>query len=146
MNKGDVNPNFDFGSSIFVFGSNLSGIHGAGAAAYAVNYKGAIWGKGEGHWGQSYALPTKGYNITDMDLKTVAHHVEKFLIYAEERPSLLFQVTAVGCGLAGFRHVQVAPMFRDAPSNCFFDDAWRPILETGKRNDGVFDYQYWGTY
>lgn len=123
---------------IFVFGSNLSGIHGAGAAAYAANYRGALWGVGEGLQGRSYALPTKGLNISFMPLQTVRHHVLRFIEFAESHPELSFQVTCVGCGLAGFKNEAIAPMFKRAPMNCRFDTQWRVWLPS--------HFTYWGTY
>lgn len=123
---------------IFVFGSNLSGYHGAGAARYARLHKGAVMGVGEGMTGHSYALPTKGLNISYMPLDEVAIHVSKFLEYAAKHPGDQFQVTCVGCGLAGFTHGQIAPMFVPASQNCQFDTNWRPILSDKKI--------YWGTF
>lgn len=123
---------------IFVFGSNLSGYHGAGSARAAVKDHGAIYGQGEGLQGNSYALPTKGKNITHMSLERIAGYVKKFLQFASENPQLDFQVTCVGCLRAGYSHSEIAPLFKDAPSNCYFDMKWRPWLpETAK---------YWGTY
>lgn len=123
---------------IFVFGSNLSGIHGAGAAAFAANYRGAIWGKGEGLMGRSYALPTKGLNISHMGMREIKEHVNEFIHFASGRSDLSFQVTQVGCGLAGGLPEQIAPMFRHAPSNCRFDLAWKLWLPK--------DFKFWGTF
>lgn len=116
------------GNMIFVFGSNLSGIHGAGAARFALNKMGAKYGQGIGLQGQSYALPTKGINICFMSLDEVAQHVETFKEFALKHPDLDFQVTQVACGLAGFTKEQIAPLFKDSPSNCYFDLEWQPLL------------------
>lgn len=116
---------------VFVFGSNLSGIHGAGAARFAHKHMGAEMGKGEGLHGQSYALPTKGVNITFMPLSRVEYYVNRFKEYALRNPDLDFQVTQVACGLAGFKKEQIAPLFKGSPSNCYFDMAWHPILGDG---------------
>lgn len=113
---------------IFVFGSNLSGIHGAGAAHFAMQKMGAIYGQGRGLQGQSYALPTKGKKIEFMPLHQVAGYVDDFLDFARSRPDLEFQVTQIGCGLAGFKPEQIAPLFKAAPDNCYFDIAWLPFL------------------
>lgn len=113
---------------IFVFGSNLSGIHGGGAAHYAFKKKGAQMGNGIGLQGQSYALPTKGLKISFMPLTKVAEYVELFKQYALRHPELDFQVTQVGCGLAGFTKEQIAPLFKGSPSNCYFDMEWQPLL------------------
>jgi hypothetical protein len=123
---------------IFCFGSNLSGIHGAGAARYALDNHGAIWGQGEGLQGDSYALPTKGFNITFISLKDVKYYVDQFIRCAEMHPELKFKVTRVGCFLAGFTDVDIAPLFENAPRNCFFDTKWEPYL--GDR------FYYWGTF
>ena len=113
---------------IFVFGSNLSGIHGAGAARYALDKKGAVMGKGKGLQGQSYALPTKGMKISFMPLNVIMCHIANFKEYALRNPDLDFQVTQVACGLAGFTKEQIAPLFKGSPSNCYFDMEWQPIL------------------
>lgn len=125
---------------IFVFGSNLSGIHGAGAARYAAVHKGANYGQGEGLQGQSYGLPTKGLHISYMPLEEIHKHVNKFIAFAASHDALSFQVTQVGCGLSGFQPSEIAPMFEQAAyygSNCYFDKVWLPWLP---RNA-----QYWGT-
>ena len=114
--------------NIFVFGSNLAGRHGAGAARYALDNYGAVYGRGVGHVGNSYALPTKDKCIRTLPIGEVARYVERFCRYAETRPDLTFKVTQIGCGLAGFEPEQIAPLFADAPSNCEFDSAWEPWL------------------
>ena len=113
---------------IFVFGSNLSGIHGAGAARFAHRNKGAVMGKGIGLQGQSYALPTKGLKISFMSLNEVEVHIDAFKDFAMDHPDLDFQVTQVACGLAGFTKEQIAPLFKSSPSNCYFDMEWQPLL------------------
>jgi hypothetical protein len=123
---------------IFVFGSNLSGIHAGGAARAAHQKYGAAWGVGEGITGLAYALPTKGHNMAPMSIAQVERHVVKFLAYAQEHPKLRFQVTRVGCGLAGFKDEDIAPLFKDAPSNCEFDEFWLPYLPVGTLFWGKF--------
>lgn len=123
---------------IFVFGSNLSGIHGAGAARVAYDQHGARWGLGEGPAGNSYALPTKGINISYMPLDQVHIHVQKFIDYASVNLDVDFQVTCVGCGLAGFKNKEIAPLFSLAPGNCHFDRKWMPWLGKSRK--------YWGTF
>ena len=113
---------------IFVFGSNLSGIHGAGAAHYARHHHGAVLGVGKGPQGTSYALPTKGINISFMPLAEVEVHIDAFKDFAMDHPNVEFQVTQVGCGLAGFTKEQIAPLFKSSPSNCYFDLEWQPLL------------------
>lgn len=134
---------------IFVFGSNEAGMHGAGAALEAYKKHGARYGKSYGHYGDSFAIPTKDENIVSLPLDRIDSYVEGFLAYARGHRKLLFQVTCIGCGLAGFKHEQIAPMFITAPANCLFDDAWRPWL-----GDYIPQAQtkpkaprgYWGTF
>lgn len=123
---------------IFVFGSNEAGIHGAGAALYARRHCGAAPGVGFGPSGNSFALPTKDHNIKTLPLVKVSAYVQAFIEYAKSHPDLQFKVTAIGCGLAGFREDEIAPLFITAPDNCSFDEAWRPYLGEQKR--------YWGTF
>lgn len=109
---------------IFVFGSNLAGRHGAGAAKFAVDYRGAIYGRGVGPQGQSFALPTLDADLKKLSLDEVAAFGVYFLIYAKLHPELKFQLTAVGCGLAGFTSAEIAPIFFDAPRNVDWPPEW----------------------
>lgn len=86
---------------VFVFGSNLSGIHGAGAARHAFEEWGAELGVGHGRTGQSYALPTKDYEIKTLSYNEVSEYVALFFDYADDNPDTLFLLTPVGTGLAG---------------------------------------------
>lgn len=123
---------------IFVFGSNLSGHHGAGAALAAVNHYGAVHGIGQGLQGSSYALPTKDYDWSkSLSLEEVNWHVRQFLDFARSNPLLIFHVTRIGCGYAGFRDAQIAPLFKDAPTNCLFDSKWAKLLP---------EKAFWGTF
>ncbi len=97
-------------NEIFVFGSNIQGMHGGGAAWYAHKNFGAEWGIGEGLTGRTYALPTM--EGTASMKKAIAH----FIDCAKQHPELTFLVTAVGCGIAGYTPKEVAPMFREALS------------------------------
>lgn len=99
-------------NSIFVFGSNTSGIHGAGAAKTAYKKYGAMYGKGHGLSGQSYAIPTKDFKIQTLPLESISIYVELFIRYAKEHPELNFYVTDIGCGLAGYTPEEIAPMFK----------------------------------
>ena len=111
--------------SIFVFGSNLAGIHGAGAARFAVINHGARYRQGIGLQGNSYAIPTKDHHIKTLPLDEIQKHVDVFIQFAKEHSLLEFQVTRIGCGLAGYTDSDIAPMFKDAPSNCQLPDGWR---------------------
>lgn len=101
---------------IFVFGSNLAGRHGKGAALYARQHRGAIYGQAEGLQGRSYAIPTKDGSLRTLPLDVIRGHVERFVAFARLRPELTFQLTAIGCGLAGYRPWDIAPMFENAPA------------------------------
>jgi hypothetical protein len=99
---------------IFVFGSNQSGRHGKGAAKTALTW-GAIWGQAEGLQGRTYGIPTKNSSITKtLALDEIKPYVDRFITFAKENPTLIFLVTEVGCGLAGLRPKDVAPLFKDA--------------------------------
>lgn len=113
---------------IFVFGSNLAGRHGKGAALHARRYHGAVYGVGVGRTGNAYTIPTKDGRLNVLPLHVIDMHVVAFLVYAGEHPDLTFQVTRIGCGLAGYRDDQIAPMFKGAPNNCILPDGWEKHL------------------
>lgn len=113
---------------IFVFGSNLSGIHGKGAAKMAYEHYGAIWKQGKGLQGSSYAIPTKNYILRSLPLDKIKEYVKEFIEFAKENPDLTFYVTRVGCGLAGFKDEQIAPLFKTAPKNCKFAYQWEGFV------------------
>ena len=113
---------------VFVFGSNLAGRHGKGAAKWALENRGAIYGQGEGLQGSSYAIPTKDGNLRTLYPEIVAIHVGNFLYFARAHPEMRFQLTPIGCGLAGYKPAQIAPMFRDAPSNVELPREFKEIL------------------
>lgn len=117
-------------TEIFVFGSNLAGRHGKGAALDAVRHYGAIYGQGVGLQGRSYAIPTKGRTLARLPLGAIRYYVTEFLIFAVEHPELEFHVTAVGCGLAGYKPEQIAPMFTPRPHNVLLPTAFLEALET----------------
>lgn len=94
---------------IFVFGSNLAGMHGAGAAYIAFQKFGAVMGCGVGLRGQSYAIPTMQGGV-----ETIKPYVDGFIAFAKSRPDLFFYVTRIGCGIAGFRDKEIAPLFTAA--------------------------------
>lgn len=112
---------------IFVFGSNLQGRHGKGAALFAVKNHGAIYGCGRGRQGNSYAIPTKSTPWQSLALTDIDKHVSEFLRYAAEHPELTFTVTAIGTGLAGFSHAQIAPLFRNRTPNCIMPREWEGL-------------------
>ena len=111
-------------NEIFVFGSNLAGAHGGGAARLAYNRFGAIWGQGVGLQGQSYAIPTMQGGV-----ETIRPYVDEFIEYAKQHPELLFRVTRIGCGIAGFTNEEIAPFFRAAfeMENVSLPNGWREM-------------------
>lgn len=96
-------------NEVFVFGSNLAGHHGGGAARAALNKFGAIMGQGVGLQGQSYAIPTMQGGV-----ETIKPYVDDFIAYAKAHPELKFYVTRIGCGIAGFTDEEIAPLFQEA--------------------------------
>ena len=105
-------------TDIFVFGSNLAGRHGKGAARFARNQHGAQYGIGVGRTGNAYAIPTKDGTLRTLPLVEIRKHVVAFVAYARANPTLRFDITAIGTGLAGYSHEEIAPMFKDVPANC----------------------------
>lgn len=105
--------------TIFVFGSNLLGIHGAGAARDAHANHGAILGEGIGRTGDSYAIPTKDEHIQTMPLWRIEKHIDVFIDYARNHPGLHFNLTHIGCGLAGYKWERdIRPLFSEVmPAN-----------------------------
>jgi hypothetical protein len=122
---------------IFVFGSNLAGLHNGGAARTAERHYGAVRFVGSGPSGNTYAIPTMNEHFETRPFADLAASVGAFKRYAEFQPNTVFQVTRIGCGIAGFTDAQVAPLFLDAPVNCEFDSAWEPWLPGRK---------FWGTF
>ena len=96
-------------NEIFVFGSNLSGFHGGGAARLAYERFGAVWGLGVGLQGRSYAIPTMQGGV-----ETIKPYVDQFRDFALVHPEYKFLVTRIGCGIAGFTPKQIAPLFATA--------------------------------
>ena len=98
-------------NEVFVFGSNLGGFHGGGAARAALEHFGAVWGQGVGLQGQSYAIPTMHGGVD-----AIKPYVDEFIRFARLHPNLYFYVTRIGCGIAGFRDEEIAPLFQEALS------------------------------
>ena len=111
---------------IFVFGSNASGHHGAGAAAQAQRDFGAVWGEGHGLHGESYAIDTMS------GLGVLEREIAAFVDFAETRPELTFLVTEIGCGIAGYTPADVAPLFTRVPSNVRLPESFIRELHTGR--------------
>ena len=106
---------------IFVFGSNLQGMHGGGAARVAYRNFGAVMGQGVGLQGQSYAIPTMQGGV-----ETIRPYVDEFIVFAKEHPELTFLVTRIGCGIAGFTDEEIAPLFAEAQGvdNIVLPEGW----------------------
>jgi hypothetical protein len=126
---------------VFVFGSNEGGIHGAGSALYALQHEGAVAGIGVGFQGNSYAIPSKavrphrgGWVVGQtLPLDKIKAYVDEFILFAKAHSELQFKVARIGCQHAGLKNEQVAPLFADAPDNCFFAEEWLPFLQ-GKQS------------
>lgn len=119
-------------SMVMVFGANEQGIHGAGAALYALKHRGAVLHQGFGPQGNSFGIPTcalpvgrPGWKIS---IEKIAYYDAAFILYAKMHPEKKFQVTQIGCGFVGFTPAQMAPLFAEAPANCLFDSEWSPYL------------------
>lgn len=115
-------------NEIFVFGSNLAGFHGGGAARLAYERFGAVWGKGVGLYGQTYAIPTMQGGV-----ETIKPYVDEFIGFAREHKELVFLVTRIGCGIAGFRDEEIAPLFREAidDENIILPETFMEVMSAG---------------
>lgn len=115
---------------IFVFGSNLQGMHGGGAARVALNKFGAVLGQGVGLQGQSYAIPTMQGGV-----ETIKPYVDQFIDFARECDQNTFYVTRIGCGIAGFTDEEIAPLFDEAYDlyNVRLPKSFVEIIERNRR-------------
>lgn len=126
---GPFTPDMNDGNHVFVFGSNLAARHGKGAALIAKQHWGASWRRNKGPFSHSYAIPTKDFKLNTLSMPTIQFHVKDFIEHAKEHTEITFLVTAIGTGLAGYNHKQIAPMFKDAPDNCVLPREWEQILQ-----------------
>jgi hypothetical protein len=108
-------------NEIFVFGSNLQGMHGGGAAHIAYRKFGAIMGQGVGLQGQSYGIPTMQGGV-----ETIRPYVDEFIEFAKAHQELTFLVTRIGCGIAGFTDEEISPLFKEARDveNIVLPEGW----------------------
>lgn len=113
-------------NEVFVFGSNLGGFHGGGAARVALESFGAVWGQGVGLQGQSYAIPTMHGGVD-----VIAPYVDEFVAFAREHRELKFLVTPIGCGIAGFKVEEMAPLFAAAidDENIILPESFVQVIE-----------------
>lgn len=134
---------------IFVFGSNVAGRHGAGAARVAAHNFGAEYGKGFGLYGQSFALPTKDENIETLPLTVIHAYIDGMLSVAEQHHEYMFVLTEVGCGLAGYTASDIAPLFakyieqsifNSHPNNIIFPKAFVDVLLEMYRVDNQYNF------
>ena len=113
---------------VFVFGSNLAGIHGAGAALEAKHSYGAQMFVGQGRTGHAYALPTKDKQLCPLTLPAIRKNIYMFKKYAAIHMTERFFLTRIACGYAGYQDVDIAPLFGTAMHNCNYPQEWKRYL------------------
>jgi hypothetical protein len=114
-------------TNVFVFGSNLAGRHGKGAALYAKQHYGAEYGIGVGRTGNAYGIPTKNYDLKVLPIVTIGEFIKQFVEYAYANPNDTFLLTPIGTGLAGYDKVEIFKLIRNCaplPSNIVFTKEW----------------------
>ncbi|APX62400.1 A1S_2505 family phage non-structural protein [Acinetobacter schindleri] len=116
-------------NTVFVFGSNMAGLHAGGAARTALEHFGAVEGVGRGWSGQSYAIPTMNEHLQQMPLSQIQHYIDDFKIYTKNHPKNNYFLTSVGCGIAGYKVEEIAPMFKGISHNVIFPQSFRPFVE-----------------
>lgn len=115
---------------VFVFGSNLAGLHRGGAARTAKDHFGALQGVGRGWSGQSFAIPTLNEHFQPMPLSQIAHYIDDFKIYTKNHPLQTYFVTSIGCGGAGYQPEDIAPLFAGISPNVILPIRFQHYLET----------------
>ncbi len=115
--------------TVFVFGSNMAGTHAGGAAKIALQHFGAMRGVGRGWAGQSFAIPTMNEHLQQMPLSQIEHYIDDFKIYVKNHANTKFFITAVGCGVAGYKVEEIAPMFKGIGHHVIFPESFRPFVE-----------------
>ncbi|MDN5490855.1 MAG: hypothetical protein L0G57_10955 [Acinetobacter sp.] len=115
--------------TVFVFGSNMAGTHQGGAAKTAHLHFGATKGVGRGWAGQSFAIPTMNEHLQQMPLSQIQHYIDDFKIYTKNHPKMKYFITSVGCGVAGYKVEEIAPMFKGISRNVIFPASFRPFVE-----------------
>lgn len=113
---------------VFVFGSNEAGIHGAGAARDAWEHFGAIIYQGYGLQGRSFGIPTKDGALNTLPLPKIKEYVNQFIEEAHQNPNIIYLVTPIGCGLAGWKPENIAPLFELAPKNVSLPESFINVL------------------
>lgn len=115
---------------IFVFGSNLAGLHQGGAAKTAYDHFGAVMGFGRGWAGQSFAIPTMNEHFQTMPIHQIAHYVDDFKLYTQNHSKMRFFVTAIGCGIAGYEVKDIAPLFQGISDNVLLPKRFKAYLDS----------------
>ena len=113
--------------NVFVFGSNLAGRHGAGAAKFALHNHGAVYGKGVGLQGESYGIPTKDAKIQSMTLNEIAPYIKEFVDHCIDNSQNVYMLTPIGTGLAGHSKSDILSLIQKCsplPSNIVFTKEW----------------------
>lgn len=113
---------------IFVFGSNLAGLHSIELPLFAKTAFGAAVGIGFGITGYSYAIPIKDRFIRFLTLKEIKVSVDAFKAYTHEHPDKKFWVSHIAIERRGYKHFEIGPLFRGCNTNCVFPDHWKPYL------------------
>ncbi|TQR69607.1 hypothetical protein E2K73_04760 [Acinetobacter sp. RF15A] len=116
-------------NTVFVFGSNMAGQHGGGAARTALEHFGAVMGVGRGWSGQSYAIPTMNEHLQQMPLSQIQHYIDDFKLYTKNHPKIKYFITSIGCGIAGYKVEEIAPMFKGISHNVILPQSFRPFVE-----------------
>jgi len=116
-------------NEVFVFGSNLAGRHGKGAALTAAKLFSAKYGVGVGITGDCYAIPTKDQALYTLSLFSIEQYIFFFKEHAKQHPDFTYVVTKVGCGLAGYSDAEIAQLFKYSPENCVFHQDWEVYLD-----------------
>jgi len=115
-------------TDIFVFGSNLAGRHGKGAAKHALDHHGAVYGQGWGLQGASFGIPTKDGKLNTLSVQNIQFYVDQFRAFASAAPGLTFNVTLIGCGLAGYTPKDIGPLFHSMPPNVKLPPEFEAVL------------------
>jgi hypothetical protein len=115
-------------AEIFVFGSNLAGRHGKGAALEARNKYNAVYGQGIGIQGMAYAIPTKDEGLRTLPLDQIELYVDEFTDFAYEHPEMIFNMTLFVCGLTEYAGGDIAPLFECAPENVILPNEWKETI------------------
>lgn len=148
-------------NQIFVFGSNPSGIHGAGSAKVAIKF-GALYGKGRGLVGQTYALPTKNLKSNFFEKETgilyektgdcsiskeqIINNIRELYGIAIDNPNKEFLIAYtfdqdfsgnILKGLNGYNSLEMLEMFLNLdniPENIIFHQSYFDFLKENEKD------------